>query len=415
MLRLEEAVARCMAAALPVRTERVPTAAAAGRVLVEDVRAVGPQPPWDNSAMDGYAVIAADFAEGRAELDVLETIAAGSVGTVPVRRGTTSRIMTGAPLPEGADAIVIRENSEPLVGRPERVRLVDQPRPGQQVRLGGEELQAGDLVLPAGTTLGPAHVGLCASVGVAELAVARRPRVGVIATGDEIVMPGGTLGPGQIFASNSQAILAWVTAAGGEAIDCGIARDTLQSTKEAFSRALSEGCDFVVSTGGVSVGDFDVVKEAMEGVGAAMDFWKVRVKPGKPLAFGRIGDRPAFGLPGNPVSCQVGFLQFVRPVIRASLGDPNPYLPVVTATLADGHPHRPGRAELVRVRLRVDGGGFVAHRTGHQGSGRSSSMAQAHGLALVDADSEGVAPGSAIAVQVYDWSFLAGSTPGYRW
>lgn len=431
MLSVEEALQRCLAAAQPVREELVAVPRAAGRVLSREVASQVRLPPWDNSAMDGYAVIAADTSggeqpscdaeahghtEGQVLLGLLETIPAGGVGSQVVRPGTCSRIMTGAPVPDGADAVVMQEHTEVLAGPPERIRIRGQAKVGQHIRRAGEELSVGDPVLPAGTVLGPGHLGLLASLGLAEVHVARQPLVAVLATGDELVAPGLPLGPGQIHASNTQSLVAWIEAAGARALDCGIAPDTLDGTRAAFRRALDAGCDLLISTGGVSVGDFDFVKEALGDVGAAMDFWKVRIKPGKPLAFGNIGGVPAFGLPGNPVSAQVEFLQFVRPVIRRTLGDPNPFLPVLDATLVDGHRKRQGRAELVRVSLQHDvNGRLLARTTGAQGSGRSSSMALSHGFALLAADGTGADPGSTVAVQVFDWSFTDRADAGYRW
>lgn len=430
MLTVEQALDRCLAASLPLRTERIAAAAASGRVLAADIVAPAPLPPWDNSAMDGYAVRSADLAEGGpagtcdhpaadgpgVELQVRETIAAGTVGQHAVRPGSCARIMTGAPLPEGADAVVMREDATVLPGIPERVLLRGGARPGQHVRPRGEELMPGDLVLRAGTTLGPGHVGLLAHLGLDRVEVARRPLVAVVSTGDELVAPGLPLGPGQIHASNGQALCAWIEAAGARALDCGVAPDTLEGTRAAFRRALDAGCDLLLSSGGVSVGDFDFVKEALGGVGAAMDFWKVAVKPGKPLAFGTIGGVPAFGLPGNPVSCQVEFLLFVRPLLRRSMGDPRPFLPVLDATFVEGFRKSAGRAELVRVRLSFDDGGrLVARSTGDQGSSMGSSMAHAHGFALIARDSRGVPPGATVPVQVFDWSFAAGAQAGLRW
>jgi molybdopterin molybdotransferase len=209
--------------------------------------------------------------------------------------------------------------------------------------------------------------------------------------------------------------MGFVAAAGGEPIDCGNAPDTLEGTRAAFRRALDTGCELLVSTGGVSVGDFDVVKQALAEEGAEMRFWKVRMKPGKPLAFGVIGGRPAFGLPGNPVSCMVNFLQYVRPLIRKALRDPLPYLPVVDACLADPIRKRAGRNELCRVTLRWSEDGLLASSTGSQGSGMTTSMVLAHGFALLGPDSTGAAAGSTIPVQIIEGAFLAQATPGLRW
>lgn len=430
MLSVEEARARCESATPPPRRERLAVQAALGRFLAEEQRAPGPLPPWDNSAMDGYALLAADTrgeaggdcdhgpsasAEG-VVLEVLETVPAGRVARQAVRAGTTIRVMTGAPVPAGADAVVMREDAEVLPGQPERVRIRGAAKVGQHIRHQGSERRPGDLLLPAGARLSPGAIGLLAAAGIAEVEVFARPRVGLVATGDELQAPGRPLGPGQIHASNSEALGAWILQAGGEVLDGGIAPDELAGTRAAFQRLLDQGPDLILSTGGVSVGDFDVVKEAFASLGVEMDFWKVKMKPGKPLAFGRIGATPLFGLPGNPVSCQVNFLQFVRPVLRRMLGDPRPYLPQVEARLVAPIRKAPGRAELVRLALQVDEEGvFLARPTGDQGSGQSSSMAWGHGLGLLAEENAGLSEGQRVAVQVFDWSFLDRAERATRW
>ncbi len=423
MLSIHEALEHCLAAVLAVDAETVTVSDAIGRVLTEDVTAPTPLPPWDNSAMDGFAVVAADLGAGvdgdcfdsqpgstgpGVILEVLETIPAGSVPTQVVGPGTCAQIMTGAPLPEGADAVVMREDTEDLPG--DRVRVTAGATKGQHIRREGEEVRAGTVVLRAGDVLSPPALGLCASVGRTCVQVARQIRVGIVATGDEIVPAGQPLEPGQIHSSNTTALSAWVRECGAVPVDCGIAPDTLEGTRAAFRAAID--CDVIISTGGVSVGDFDVVRQALIEEGAQMGFWKVRMKPGKPLAFGIIGGRPAFGLPGNPVSCQVGFLQFVRPFLRRSMGDPRPFLPVVPATLSDHVRKRAGRAELVRVSLHWEEHGLVAKPTGSQSSGQQTSMVLADGLMLLGVDQGSVEPGEQVTVQL-----LRGRSdvPGYPW
>ncbi len=401
-----------------------------GRILTEDVTAPSPLPPWDNSAMDGYAVRATDLQalqtleqdccepgstsdpEGTV-LEVVETIRAGQVGTRVVEPGTCARIMTGAPVPDGADAIVMQEYTEAISHTPHRVRFSTGAKQGQHIRRCGEEVATGDVVLRLGEQLGPACIGLCAAVGRTHVQVARQMRVAIVSTGDEIVAPGQALGPGQIHSSNTHALTGWVHRAGGIAIDCGIAPDTIEGTREAFRRALD--ADIIVSTGGVSVGDFDVVRQALTDEGAQMHFWKVRMKPGKPLAFGTIGGRPAFGLPGNPVSCQVGFLQFVRPYIRMAMGDPAPYLPVVDAHWNATINKRPGRPEFIRVVLTWSNGRLQATKTGSQSSGQQTSMVQAQGLAMLPTDSSGAKPGDPVAVQLLTDAFGGSTSPDYPW
>lgn len=433
MLTVEEALARCVALTIPRRTERIPLHAAAGRVLAVDIAASSPQPRWDNAAMDGYAIRFDDcdldateqaqtgcdlgapdtLPPAVARLTVIETIQAGAVGERVVQPGEAARIMTGAPMPAGADTVVMRENAFAADGE---VSIHGVPRKGQHIRLVGEELQIGDPLLSAGEVLTPARIGLLASQGIVEVIATVRPKVGVIATGDEVQPPGRPLKHGQIWSSNTASLLAMVAEAGAEGIDCGIAPDTLEGTRAAFQRALDAGCDLILSTGGVSVGDFDMVKDALGDLGAEMLFWKVRAKPGKPLALGEIGGVPAFGLPGNPVSCLVNFLQFVRPVLRKALGDPRPYLPALKATMAEAYRKRHSRAEFVRVTLSIQDGELIATPTGSQSSAWISSMARADGLLLVGTDATGAEAGEAVWVQpLHGGGFLSSDTPAYPW
>lgn len=419
MLTVERALERILADVPPMGVEEVPLADAHGRVLAEDLRSVVDVPPWDNSAMDGYAVRAADTAneaDGEVALRLLETVGAGAVGTQPVVAGSATVIMTGAPVPAGADAVVPVEDTDGA--REGLVRVRGRARPGQHVRRRGEDVRAGEVVLTAGARLGPAAVGLAASVGSAALRVRRRPVVAILSTGDEVVPPGHPLRPGQIWSSNNASLTGLVIEAGGVPLDLGNVVDDLDATVAALLRAI-EQADVVVTTGGVSVGHYDVVKDAFGRVGAAIDFWKVRMKPGKPLAFGRIGQGgrsvPLFGLPGNPVSCMVNFLEFVRPWLRTALGDPRPYLPVVEATLADEVRDGPGRARLLRVRLEPGPEGLVARSTGSQSSGVLTSMVRGDGLLLLGPDAPAPMAGDRVRVQIFDRSYLDRADPGYGW
>jgi molybdopterin molybdotransferase len=317
--------------------------------------------------------------------------------------------MTGAPVPDGADAVVMVEESE---ADGEAVVFQRQPREGQHIRRKGSDLRAGTEVLRPGTVLGAGALGLAAAVGVPSLRVAVRPRVGILSTGDEVVETGFPLDYGQIWSSNSRSLAALVEQAGAVPVDLGIVRDDPAALKTAFHEGLR--CDILLSTGGVSVGDFDYVKEVLQDLGVVMDFWKVWMKPGKPLAFGNIGSRPIFGLPGNPVSCMVNFLQFVRPMIRLMVGDPRPFLPVLRARLEAPIKRRPDRPELLRVALRHDGEQLWARAVGgHQGSGNLAAMAEAHGLLLADMDE--VLLEDRVWVQVFDNSFLCAEEAFYPW
>ncbi len=402
-LTVEAALARILADVVPGGSEEVALSQAYGRLLAEPVLAPLSLPPWANSAMDGFAVRAADLP---GTLRVLETIAAGSVGRHVVEPGTASRIMTGAPVPAGADAIVMVEDTS---SEGDRVAIAVGARLGQHIRREGADVQRGARAFEPGARLTPGAVGLLASLGLARVRVARRPRVAILSTGDEVVAPGLPLGPGQIYSSNNHALVGLVLAAGAEPVDCGNVGDDREALRAAFADAAARA-DLVVSTGGVSVGDFDHVKEVV----GAIDFWRVAMKPGKPLAYGRLAGRPFFGLPGNPVSCMVNFLQFVRPVIRRTMGDPNPFLPVVHATLRSPLRRATGRVELLRVRLEREGGQLFAVPAGrHQGSGNVVGMAEGHGFALLDADTAEVS--GTVRVQLFDREFDDAPDPAYGW
>ena len=423
MLTVEQALERILAEVPDPRGESVPLASALGRVLAADLRSTVDVPPWDNTAMDGYAVVAADTGDGERVLELLETVGAGQVATQPVRPGTATAVMTGAPMPDGADAVVMVEDTDGA--RSGAVRVRGRAAPGAHVRRRGEDVRAGEIVLPVGTRLGPAAIGVAASTGHAVVTVSRRPVVAVLSTGDEVVPVGEPLRPGQIWSSNNATLCAMVEEAGAVALDRGIAPDDLDATVAALRQAVAEA-DVVVTTGGVSVGAYDVVKEAFAALGAGVDFWRVRMKPGKPLAFGRIPAAgggglagrtvPLFGLPGNPVSCTVNFLQFVRPWLRRAMGDPRPFLPVIDAVAGDDFTDGPGRARLIRVTLRRgDGGVLIASSAGSQSSGVLSAMARAHGLLLLGVDAPGPRRGAPVRVQIVEPGWADGAEPDFGW
>jgi molybdopterin molybdotransferase len=414
MLSLPEAVARVLADVPLLPVEVVPLSDAYDRVLAGEVRAVRDVPPWDNSAMDGYAVRASDLRPG-VLLDVEGEVAAGDVPQGRLCEGRAVRIFTGASVPSGADTVVIQEHTE-RVGS--SVRVLSVPPSGANIRRRGQDVQTGAVLVEAGVRLSPGALGLVASQGLADVQVRRQPVIALLATGDELALPGQPLGPGQIYASNAVALAGLVRSAGGVPRDHGVARDALSGLCEALTRA-AEGADAVVTTGGVSVGDHDLVKPAIARLGGEMDFWKVAIKPGKPLAWGSIpsaGRRvPVFGLPGNPVSAVVNFLQVVHPWIGHTLGCQRPFLPVVEATAAERLVTKAGRAKLLRVRLEVREGRWWALSTGSQSSGVLSSIARAHGLALIPPGEAGRAAGEAVRVQLMDRDLLDRADPGYGW
>jgi molybdopterin molybdotransferase len=408
---MAEAVARIVATAALTPAQSVTLRDAHGRFAAEDVLAAVAVPPWDNSAMDGYAVRAAEARAG-ASLPLAGVVAAGGVGE-PLAPGTAVAIMTGAPVPDGADAVVMRENTDGSDAG--RVTFTQDAQLGRNIRRTGADVAAGSVVVRAGERLTPARLGLLASVGRDRVDVRRRPRIGVLATGDEIVRPGRPLGPGRIHSSNPYALVPLLNEAGADAFDLGDAPDTLDGLVTALRNALS--CDAVVTTGGVSVGRYDFVKEAFAAIGATMDFWKVRMKPGKPLAFGTVRDGhqtvALFGLPGNPVSCLVNAEMFVVPWIRVAMGSPRPFPGTVPATWLEDVRERPGRAKLLRVRLERTADGLGVRLTGSQSSGVLSSMATAHGLAWVDSETGSIAAGTPVDVQLLDASFADTATPRY--
>ena len=350
LLEVDEALERLLAGARPVaETETVPTLAATGRVLAAAQRSTMNVPPMDNSAMDGYAVRTADVQRPETRLKVAQKIPAGSTGK-PLAPGTAARIFTGAPIPSGADAVVMQEL---CVQEGDEVVVKKVPARGEWIRLTGSDIRAGGEVLPAGIRLRPQDTGLAASVGIASLPVFRFLRLGLFFTGDELVMPGDPLPPGRIYNSN-RFTLNGLARIFGETRDYGIVADSLDATREMLRRAAAE-CDVIVTSGGVSVGEADFVKPAVEAEGELL-MWKIAMKPGRPLAFGTVGKAAFLGLPGNPVSSFVTFLIFVRPFLLKTQGiiDVQPHAIAARADFdwLDPDPRR----EYLRVKWNARGG-----------------------------------------------------------
>ena len=336
-------------AAAPADIESVPLRRAAGRTLARDLAALRTQPPRAVSAMDGYAVRAVDIAIAPATLDLVGESAAGRGFDGVVGPGQAARIFTGAPVPEGADTVLIQENA---AAEPGHLRALQSEPQGRNIRRAGQDFSAGEVLLNAGLRLGAADIALAAAMNHPALPVFRRPRVAVLATGDELVLPGEEAGPDRIVASNSFALMALAEAAGAEIVDLGIARDDLASLGGAVARAREGGADLLVTLGGASVGDHDLVQRALVAGGMDLGFWRVAMRPGKPLLHGQIGAMQVLGLPGNPVSAIVCGLLFVRPLIRALCGDRHAGDdPSEAAVLAISMAANDSRQDYVRARI----------------------------------------------------------------
>jgi len=372
MLSVDEALERILAGARPVaETETVPTLSAAGRVLAAAQRSTMNVPPMDNSAMDGYAVRLADLKGAEPRLKVSQKILAGAVGG-PLAAGTAARIFTGAPIPAGADAVVMQEHTAP---DGEGIALKQLPVAGEWIRRVGSDIRAGDAILEAGVRLRPQDTGLAASIGIASLPVYRRVRLGLFFTGDELVMPGDPLPPGRIYNSNRFTLNGLAHAFDCEVRDYGIVPDSLEATRAALRRAAAE-CDVIVTSGGVSVGDADFVKPAVEAEGEML-MWKISMKPGRPLAFGQVGGASFIGLPGNPVSSFVTFLIFVRPFLLRRQGIAEVAAHSIPVRADFDWPEPDARREFLRVKWNARGGLDLYHT---QDSAVLTSTAWADGL-----------------------------------
>jgi molybdopterin molybdotransferase len=411
---VEQALAEILSHVRPLDAERVQVLDALGRVLAEEIVSDIDIPPFDNSAMDGYAVRAADIAgaspESPVRLAVTGSVAAGYVSQGRVQPGAAIRIMTGAPLPEGADAVVPFEDTGDM-DRPKEARLeepaaeieVRRPvRARDHTRPAGEDIRRGEVAVETGRVIRPQEIGVLASLGRETVLVHRRPWVAILATGDELLEIHEPLAPGKIRNSNEYTNTALVIRTGGIPIRLGIARDTRANLTSKIRQGLQQGADLFLTSGGVSVGDYDVVKDVL-GAEGEMQFWQVNMKPGKPLAFGLLpGGVPLIGLPGNPVSAMVSFEQFARPAILKMLGYRDLDKPTVRA-IVDEPLNNSGRRGFVRVVVTRRADGYHARSTGEQGSGVLTSMAKANGLAVVPEGILHVEAGSELAVQMLDW------------
>jgi molybdenum cofactor synthesis domain-containing protein len=395
LIPLSDAQAHVMAALPRLDVVTLPLAEALGLVLAAPVVSAEDVPSFANTAVDGFAVRSPDVADPPVELRVIETIPAGSAPVATVASGEASRIMTGAPMPAGADAVVMVERTEPVGDGEDRVRVLEAVVAGAGVRGIGEDVRAGELAVEVGTVVGPGHVGVLAMLGCTEVAVVRRPRVGVISTGDELVADGSPLAPGQIRDSNRPMLLASCRAAGFEAVDLGLVPDDEAAIERALRSAAAD-CDAVLTSGGVSMGDFDFVKAVLDRI-AEMRWMQLAIKPAKPFAFGMLDDVPVFGLPGNPVSSLVSFELLARPGLRAMAGHGEPFRRRLAAVAGEDMLRRSdGKVHFVRVRLESgDRAALVARPVSGQGSHQLTASAGADALAVLP-DGDGVRAGDPV-------------------
>ena len=406
MISVEEALSKILGYVNSLETEEKPILASLGQVLAEDVVASADVPPSDNSAMDGYALRADDIKGSKPGkprlLRVIATVAAGNIARKKVTPGTAIRIMTGAPVPEGADTVVRFEDTDETSrkGATGEIGVLAEIPAGSNIRQAGEDFAKNSKVLARGTILRPQEIGVLASVGRKQVKVIRRPVIAILSTGNELTEIGRKLSPGKIYNSNSYALAAQVARYGGIPKVLGIARDRERSLNTRLERGLDS--DFLITSGGVSVGDYDLVKDILAQQGE-ITFWQVCMKPGKPLAFGRIGKVPLLGLPGNPVSSMVSFEIFGRPAILKMMGKPPLDKPIIRATIDSKQENRDGRRVYIRAKVEKSDGRYLARVAGAQGSGILTSMVKANGLVVIPENKKTVAAGEEVNVMMLDW------------
>src|SRR5229473_5439911 len=403
MISVEEALERILRDISPLDVTQVPLPQSLGLVLAEDVVAQEDIPPFANSAMDGFALLSRDSQPRDGQpprLRVTGGVAAGYVADHAVEEGTAMRIMTGAPVPPGADTVIQVELTRSEGTNSEWVEILEAVPPGNNIRPAGEDMQRGQTVLLRGTEIGPCEIGILATLGWAIVPVIRRPHVALLGTGDEVIDVHEALRPGKIRNSNSYLLEAAVQRAGAVPHSLGVALDTVESLREKFSEAVQD--DLTITSGGVSVGDFDLVKNIMHEQGK-VNFWRINMRPGKPVAFGHIGGVPLLGLPGNPVSAAVTFELFGRPVIRKMLGHTRLVRPQIDVVVEDGVKERVMRRHYVRAHVTWQNGRFLARTTGNQGSHITTSLLNANALVIVPEGGAQIHPGDMAKTIMLDW------------
>ncbi len=388
MLSVKEARERILSHFQPTATEIVPLIASVNRVLGVDITSQDDFPPFDNSAVDGFALRSGDTSASTSTMNVVADIPAGSTPTVTLGAGQAARIMTGAQLPKGADAVIPVENTDfqnrhAGIQAPETVSIETPVKAGENVRMRGTDIHAGDIVLQKGRALKPQDLGLLATLGISNVTVHKKPKVALLSSGDELLAVDAPLEPGKIRDSNSYTLAALVESSGAEVIRLGVAQDTRESVTRLLDEAANANADLILSSAGVSVGAFDFIKEVIEANGS-MDFWRVNMRPGKPLAFGAYRNINFIGLPGNPVSAFVGFEVFVRPTLERLNGKMDGSRFTVRVRCGE-EIESDGRESYLRAKISVENGIYTARLTGHQGSGNLLSLVQADALLIIPA------------------------------
>lgn len=400
MIKIEEALRIILGSTRLLGSETVGLTDSLGRVSAEDVFSGSDIPPLNNSAMDGYAVKSADTRGASPQtprtLNIIEELKAGMISSRQIKDGEAIKLMTGVPIPGGADAVIMVEDTERSETRA-KVKVFKEVEEGENIRMAGEDIKKGEPVIQKGTLLKPAHMGILAALGIPQIKVTKRPKVAILATGDELCDVGKKLTPGKIYTSNTWTLYAQVLSCGGIPHNKGIAKDNTEEIEKKIKSGLS--CDLIVTSGGVSMGDYDLIRDVLGKMGAEIKFWKVAMRPGKPVLFGVLEGKPVFGLPGNPVSSMIGFEMFVRPAILRMLGQNDDMRHEVEAILEEDIKKKRGLRFFLRALTRWENGEYRTKTTGPQGSAILKSMMLANSLIILPEDEEYIKRGTKVRVR----------------